>query len=68
LTNKKSPGGSILNRRWWVKIKSALTTDDRMYVIKISEDQKQFLYVSPRKEEKAKIVALDKDGNMIYQQ
>ncbi|MDT3417213.1 hypothetical protein QO009_003108, partial [Brevibacillus aydinogluensis] len=33
LTNKKSPGGSILNRRWWVKIKSALTYDNPEYFI-----------------------------------
>jgi hypothetical protein len=58
--------GYIHDKR--VKQINITTTDDRMYVIKISEDQKQFLYVSPRKEEKAKIVALDKDGNMIYQQ
>jgi|GEM_PF-5331153 len=44
--------GYIHDKR--VKEINITTTDDRKYVIKIGEDQKQFLYVSPRKEEKAK--------------
>ncbi|ELK38929.1 MULTISPECIES: hypothetical protein [Brevibacillus] len=44
------------------------TTDDRMYVIKIGDNQKQFLYASPREEVKAKFVALDQNGKIIYEQ
>ncbi|MDT3416448.1 hypothetical protein QO009_002317, partial [Brevibacillus aydinogluensis] len=45
LTNKKSPGGSILNRRWWVKIKSALTPEIKIEAVNVTNDQvEHFLF------------------------
>ncbi|RNB87669.1 hypothetical protein EDM56_13920 [Brevibacillus fluminis] len=58
--------GYINDKR--VKEIQITTTDDRMYVIKVGDDQEQFIYASPRDEVKSKFVALDKNGEVIYQQ